>query len=62
MTTGKTTALTRQTFVGKVISLFFNTLYRLIIFSSKEHTPFNFMPAVSICNDFGAQGWCHLHI
>ena len=31
MTTGKTTALTRQTFVGKVISLFFNMLSRLII-------------------------------
>ena len=25
MTTGKTTALTRQTFVGKVMSLLFNT-------------------------------------
>ena len=31
MTTGKTTALTRQTFVGKVISLLFNTLSRLVI-------------------------------
>ena len=31
MTTGKTTALTRQTFVGKVISLFFNILSRLVI-------------------------------
>ena len=29
MTTGKTTALTRQTFVGKVISLLFNMLSRL---------------------------------
>ena len=28
MTVGKTTALTRQTFVGKVMSLFFNTLSR----------------------------------
>ena len=28
MTTGKTTALTRQTFVGKVISLLFNMLSR----------------------------------
>ena len=27
MTTGKTTALTRQTFVGKVMSLLFNTLH-----------------------------------
>ena len=31
MTTGKTIALTRQTFVGKVISLLFNTLSRLVI-------------------------------
>ena len=31
MTTGKTIALTRQTFVGKVMSLLFNTLSRLVI-------------------------------
>jgi len=31
ITTGKTIALTRQTFVGKVISLFFNMLTRLVI-------------------------------
>ena len=31
MTTGKTTALTRWTFVGKVLSLLFNTLSRLVI-------------------------------
>ena len=31
MTTGKTIALTRQTFVGKVISLHFNMLSRLVI-------------------------------
>ena len=31
MTTGKTIALTRWTFVGKVISLLFNMLSRLII-------------------------------
>ena len=31
MTTGKTLALTRQTFVGKVISLLFNTLSSLVI-------------------------------
>ena len=31
MTTGKTIALTRQTFVGKVTSLLFNTLSRLDI-------------------------------
>ena len=31
MTTGKTTALTRRTFVGKVMSLLFNMLFRLLI-------------------------------
>ena len=31
MTTGKTIALTRQTFVGKIMSLLFNMLSRLII-------------------------------
>ena len=31
MTTGKTIALTRQTFVGKVMSLLFNLLSRLVI-------------------------------
>ena len=38
MTTGNTIALTRQTFVGKVMSLLFNMLSRLVghNFSSKE--------------------------
>ena len=31
MTTGKTIALTRWTFVGKVMSLLFNKLFRLVI-------------------------------
>ena len=31
MTTGKTIALTRQTFVGKVMSLLFNMLFMLVI-------------------------------
>ena len=31
MTTGKTIALTRQTFVGKVMSLLFNMLSRLVM-------------------------------
>ena len=31
VTTGKTIALTRQTFVGKVMSLLFNMLSRLVI-------------------------------
>ena len=36
MTTGKTIALTRWTFVGKVMSLLFNMLSRLVITTSKE--------------------------
>ena len=31
LTTGKTIALTRQTFVGKVMSLLFNMLFKLVI-------------------------------
>ena len=31
MTTGKTIALTRRTFVGEVMCLLFNMLYRLVI-------------------------------
>ena len=33
MTTGKTTVLTRQTFVGRVMSLLFNMLSRLVLAS-----------------------------
>ena len=55
LTTGKTIALTRHTFVGKVMSLLFNMLSRLVIaFSSKEQASFNFMAAVTICSDLGA--------
>ena len=48
MTTGKTIALTRWTFVGKVMSLLLNML------STKEQVSFNIMAAVTICSDFGA--------
>ena len=55
LTTGKTIALTRWTFVGKVMCLLFNMLSRLdITFSSREQVSFNFMAAVTICSDFGA--------
>ena len=37
MTTGKTIALTRQTFAGKVISLLFNMLSRLVITFLPRH-------------------------
>ena len=52
MTTEKTIALTRQTFVGKVMPLLYNMLSS---FSSKEQASFNLMAAVTLCSDFGAQ-------
>ena len=56
MTTGKTIALTRWTFVGKVMSLLFNTLCRFAYNKlSKEQVSFSFIAAVTICSDFGAQ-------
>ena len=56
MTTGKIIALTRWTFVDKIVSLLFNTLSRLVIaFPSKEQASLNFMATVTICSDFEAQ-------
>ena len=43
MTTGKTTALTRWTFVGKVMSLLFNMLSRLVITFLQGVSVFLFM-------------------
>ena len=54
MTTGKTTALNRWTFVGKVMSLLFNILSRLVITFLPRSKCLNFMAAVTICSDFGA--------
>ena len=52
MTTGKTIALSIQTFVGKVVSLLFNTLSRLVIaFLPRSKASFNFMTAVTIGSD-----------
>ena len=51
----KTIALARWTFVGKVMSLLFNMLSRLVITSSREQASSNFMAAGTICSDFGAQ-------
>ena len=56
MTTGKAIALTRWTFVGKVKSLIFNVLSRLLInFLPRSQAPFNFPAAATICRDFGAK-------
>ena len=55
MTTGNSIALTRQTFVGKVMPLLFNMLSRLLItFLPRSKRLFNFMAAITICSDFGA--------
>ena len=55
MTTGKTIALTRWTFAGKVISLLFNMLSRLVITFLPRSNCLNFMAAITICSDLGAQ-------
>ena len=47
MTTGKTIALTGWTLVGKVMSLLFNMLSRLVItFLSRSKPSFDFMTAI----------------
>ena len=55
MATGKTIALTRQTFVGQVMSLLFKMLSKLVIAFLPKSKHLNFMAAVINCNDFGAQ-------
>ena len=54
MTIGKTLALTRWTFVGKVISLLFNMLARLVITFLPRIKCLNFMAAVTTCSDYAA--------
>ena len=54
MTAGKTIALTRQTFVGKVMPLLFNMLPRLVIVLLPKSRCLNFMAAVTVCSDLGA--------
>ena len=53
MNTGKTTALTRQTFIDKVMSLLVNMLSRLVITFLPRSKCLNFIAAVTICSDFG---------
>ena len=56
MTTGKTIALTRQTFVGKVMSLLFNMLSRLVInFLPRSESLLISWLQSTIYNDLGAQ-------
>ena len=54
MTTVKTITLTRWTFVGKVISLLFHTLSRVVTAFLPRSKSLNFMAAITICSDFGA--------
>ena len=54
MTTGKTIALTRRTFVGKVMSLLFSMPSRLVITFLPRSKCLNFMAVVTIYSDFGA--------
>ena len=49
MTTGRTIALTRQTFVGKVLSLLFNLLSRFVIafFPRRKHLLISWLQSLS---------------
>ena len=51
----KNQALTRWTFVGKVISMLFNMWSSLVIIFLPRSKCLNFMAAITICSDFGAQ-------
>ena len=55
MTTGKTIVLTIWTFINKVISLLFNMLSRFVMAFLPRSKRLNFLAAVTICSDFGAQ-------
>jgi len=55
MTTGKTIILTIQNLVGQVMSQAFNMLSMLIIAFLPRSKCLNFMTAVTILSDFGAQ-------
>ena len=56
MTARKMIGLTRQTFVGKIMSLLFNIqVIHRFFFLTKEQAYFNFMAAVTVCSDFGAK-------
>ena len=55
MTTGKTIVLTRQTFVGKLMSLLFNMLSRLVIafLPRSKHPLISWLQSPSTVNCFG---------
>ena len=61
-TNEKAIALTRRTFVGKVMSPLFNMLSRFVIAFLSRRKHLNFMAAVTIYNDFGAQEYKSLSL
>ena len=63
LTTGKTIALTIQTFVSKIVSLLLNMLSRFVLaFLPGSKASFNFIAAVTICSDFRAQEYSRYSI
>ena len=54
MTTGKTIALTIRTFVGKEMTLHFNTLSRFVIALFPRRKYLHFKRALTVHSDFGA--------
>ena len=65
MTTGETVALTRWTFVGKITSLFFNMLCRLVIafFPRSKHLLISWLqsPSLVILEPPQNKVFCYLH-
>ena len=55
LTSGKTIALPLLAFVGKVMSLLFNMLSRFVIVFLSRSKCLNFVAAVTIHSNFGAQ-------
>ena len=55
MTTGKTIAFTIRTFVGRVTSAFQHTVWVCHRFPAKKQLSSDFMAAVTVRSDFGAQ-------
>ena len=55
MTIGKTIALAIWTFANKVMYLLFNTLSSFVIALLSRSKCLNFMAAVTLSSDFGAQ-------
>ena len=64
ITTGKTTALTRRTFVSNVMFPLFNILSRFAITFLPRGKRLNFMGAITVCSNFAAQAdkiWHYFH-